>query len=66
MNKLGMNNTILPILSVLALCIGNYLRLGEVDIQTLEHGFFAIATGVATLLGIFGVIKDKNDSKEDK
>lgn len=61
---LNMKNTVLPILAVLALCIGNFLRLGEEEISAMETAFFGIATAVATLVGMYGVWKD-NKTKEE-
>lgn len=60
MNKLNLNNTVLPILAVIALCVGNYLRLGETEVQTLQDALFGVATAIATIYGIYGVWKDKN------
>jgi len=60
-----MKKMLAPIISVIALGIGSYLKLSDSEVSLLEQGLNAVVVGVLTLLGVFGVIKnfDKPDDK---
>lgn len=61
---LNINNTLIPIISVIALFLGNIFRLAEIDVATLEESLLAIATSVAAIYGVYGVWKNKKTKRE--
>ena len=54
---------IIPLISVIALGIGTIYGLNEAQIEQLEQAILQGVTAVATLISIYGVIK--NHKKED-
>ena len=55
---------ILPISVILTLTLGNYLRLTESEIQTLQDSFLAIGTGIVAIVGIYYVARKKKDDND--
>lgn len=55
---------IIPLISVIALGVGAIYGLNEAQIEQLEQALLQGATAIATLISIYGVIK--NYKKEGK
>lgn len=55
---------IIPLISVIALGVGAIYGLNEAQIEQLEQSLLQGATAIATLISIYGVIK--NHKKEGK
>lgn len=56
-----------PLVAVIALGVGTLFGLTQAEIKTLEDGILTIATGVATLVSVYGVIKShKKKAKKIK
>ena len=57
---------ILPIAIIITLTAGNYLRLTDMEMQSLQDAIYAVGTGVLAIIGIYSVARKKKDDKDPK
>lgn len=66
MNNKNWKSMVFPILGVVALGVGTLGGLDQVQVDTLQSALETGATVVATLIGLYGVVKSHEKKDKDQ